>query len=185
MVGFKNHCATGTMDRKMKKTCYLLIILVLIFSISGISYSSDKKNNSGNSSEDEMAWWNNARFGMFIHWGLYSVPAGEWNGETNHAEWLLDSARIPVSDYEKLAVQFNPEKFDAAKWVSMAKNAGMKYIFITSKHHDGFCLWDRPSPKSIMSNFYFLKSFSDTKQNAGNKMFSANSSNKPLLKNFA
>ncbi len=89
-----------------------------------------------------MAWWREARFGLFIHWGLYAVPAGEWGGGTGHGEWILTTAQIPVEQYEKFAGQFNPVKFDAAAWVRMAKAAGMKYIVITSKHHDGFCLWD-------------------------------------------
>ena len=103
---------------------------------AGIIKETKKQN------DERMDWWRQARFGMFIHWGLYAVPAGEWKGETNHAEWILTTAQIPVKEYEKFALQFNPVKFDARQWVKMAKDAGMKYIVITSKHHDGFCLFD-------------------------------------------
>jgi alpha-L-fucosidase len=92
--------------------------------------------------DERMAWWRQARFGMFVHWGLYAIPAGEWNGETRHAEWIRHTARIPVTEYEKLASQFNPVRFDANAWARLAKEAGMRYIVITSKHHDGFCLFD-------------------------------------------
>ena len=88
-----------------------------------------------------MGWWREARFGMFIHWGVYAAPAGEWGGKTNYAEWIMDQANIPLEQYEPLCEQFNPVKFDADAWVRMAREAGMKYLVITSKHHDGFCLW--------------------------------------------
>ena len=89
-----------------------------------------------------MEWWRDARFGMFIHWGLYAVPAGEWNGKTGYAEWIMHEAHIPLEQYEPLCEQFNPIQFDADAWVRMARDAGMKYLVITSKHHDGFGLWD-------------------------------------------
>jgi alpha-L-fucosidase len=91
-----------------------------------------------------MEWWRDARFGMFIHWGVYSVPAGVYKGEDVNgiAEWIMFQADIPVEEYEKYPPQFNPTKFDAREWVRIAKDAGMKYIVITSKHHDGFSMWD-------------------------------------------
>ncbi len=90
-----------------------------------------------------MAWWRQARFGMFIHWGLYSVAAGEWRGQipNSTAEWIQNVLKIPSSQYQTLVAQFDPEQFDARRWVRIAKDAGMKYIVITSKHHDGFGLF--------------------------------------------
>lgn len=94
--------------------------------------------------DQRMRWWREARFGMFIHWGLYAVPAGEYKGQRSEhvGEWIMEWANIPRVEYEKFAAQFNPVKFDAREWVSIAKNAGMKYIVITSKHHDGFAMYD-------------------------------------------
>ncbi len=91
-----------------------------------------------------MRWWREARFGMFIHWGLYAVPAGEYQGKRGKdiGEWIMSWANIPRAEYEKFAARFNPTGFDAAEWVRIAKNAGMKYIVITSKHHDGFSMFD-------------------------------------------
>jgi alpha-L-fucosidase len=89
-----------------------------------------------------MQWWRDARFGLFIHWGLYAIPAGEWNGKTIYGEWIRNNAHIPLPVYDKFLSQFNPVKFNADEWVRMAKAAGMKYIVITSKHHDGFALFN-------------------------------------------
>jgi alpha-L-fucosidase len=91
-----------------------------------------------------MKWWREARFGMFIHWGVYSVPAGTYNGKPipGIGEWIMNSGKIPVAEYRKYAGQFNPVKFDADQWARLARDAGMKYIVITSKHHDGFAMFD-------------------------------------------
>ena len=102
------------------------------------TYINESKAQKG----ARLEWWQEARFGMFIHWGLYAIPAGQWKGKTGYAEWIMTQAQIPVEEYEKFCSQFNPVKFDASQWVRMAKDAGMKYLVITSKHHDGFCLWD-------------------------------------------
>lgn len=107
--------------------------------------------------DQRMQWWREARFGMFIHWGLYSVPAGRWNGKTvdGASEWLLNDAQIKVADYEPLQKQFNPVKFNAKEWVKIAKEAGVKYITITSKHHEGFAMWDtKQTDWSIMNTPY-------------------------------
>lgn len=102
------------------------------------------REDSSDDQPDRMGWWRDARFGMFIHWGVYAVPAGEWDGKTvgGASEWIMQTAKIPMSRYEPLAEQFNPVKYDPARWARIAKDAGCKYVVITSKHHDGFCLWD-------------------------------------------
>ena len=91
-----------------------------------------------------MQWWRDAQFGMFIHWGAYAVPAGVYHGERYQriGEWIMSAARIPIPEYEGFVHQFNPVKYDADAWVRAAKDAGMKYIIITSKHHDGFAIFD-------------------------------------------
>ena len=97
----------------------------------------------GPTHEARMEWWREARFGMFIHWGVYSVPAGTYHGEQSKhiGEWIMRDFNIPVAEYAAYAKQFDPEKFDAKAWVQIAKDAGMKYIVITAKHHDGFAMF--------------------------------------------
>jgi alpha-L-fucosidase len=94
--------------------------------------------------DQHMKWWRESRFGLFIHWGLYAVPAGDWKGKPvpGIGEWIMHREKIPVAEYEKLAGQFNPTRFDARAWVQLAVDAGMKYLVITSKHHDGFAMYD-------------------------------------------
>ncbi|MBA7625449.1 hypothetical protein ES703_32879 [subsurface metagenome] len=94
--------------------------------------------------DKRMAWWREARFGMFIHWGLYSLAAGMWKGRCvpGLSSWIQYRARIPIKEYEQLTKQFNPVRFKAREWVQLAKEVGMKWIAITAKHHDGFCLFD-------------------------------------------
>ena len=112
----------------------LLVLVLLTLTLPVLAQSNPEQ-------DQRMNWWREARFGLFIHWGLYSIPAGKWGNETGHAEWIRETAHIPVKEYEQFQPQFNPTKFDAAKWVALAKNAGMKYIVITTKHHDGFNLF--------------------------------------------
>ena len=100
-----------------------------------------------------MKWFREAKFGLFIHWGLYAIPAGEWKGQpvAGIGEWIMNRAKIPVKEYEQLAAQFNPVKFNADEWVQLAIDAGMKYIVITSKHHDGFAIYgSKVSPYNIV-----------------------------------
>ena len=99
-----------------------------------------------------MAWFRQAKFGLFIHWGIYSVPAGVWQGRPipGIGEWIMHNAPIPLPQYEAFARQFNPVQFDADAWVQMAADAGMKYIVITSKHHDGFAMYhSQVSPYNV------------------------------------
>jgi alpha-L-fucosidase len=103
--------------------------------------------------EKRLEWFRDAKYGLFIHWGLYAIPAGEWQGKRSLGlgEWIMFRTPVPVREYEKLATQFNPVKYNADEWVKLAKDAGMKYIVITSKHHDGFALFkSKASPYNVV-----------------------------------
>ncbi|WP_316813756.1 alpha-L-fucosidase [Pedobacter heparinus] len=110
--------------------------------------------NSMKTHDERIQWWREARFGMFIHWGVYSVPAGEWKGKAvkGYSEHLMRKEKISRADYLDLAHTFNPLKFNAAEWISTAKKAGMRYFIITAKHHDGFAMYD-----SRVSGFNVVK----------------------------
>jgi alpha-L-fucosidase len=101
--------------------------------------TADSATSTQNSRLD---WFHEAKFGMFIHWGLYAAPAGEWSDAKNYGEWIMLQADIPLKTYEGFASEFNPVEFNATQWVRLAKDAGMKYLVFTAKHHDGFCMYD-------------------------------------------
>lgn len=109
------------------------------------------ETNAGSKQNDpKMQWWREAKFGMFIHWGLYAVPSGKWGEKTTYGEWLMHTAKISRAEYSSLAKQFNPTKFNAEEWVKIAKAAGQKYMVITSKHHDGFAMFKSSDPYNIV-----------------------------------
>lgn len=117
----------------------LLVFLLSLVSYMGVSVGKDVVTDA------DMQQWRAARFGMFIHWGAYSYLAGVWKGKpvNGYAEHIMRKEKIPLEQYKKEVVaKFNPQKFDADEWVRIAKSAGMKYIVITAKHHDGFAMWD-------------------------------------------
>ncbi|MYI41727.1 MAG: alpha-L-fucosidase [Chloroflexi bacterium] len=107
-------------------------------------FKAERGQRPGANQDARLDWWRAAKFGMFIHWGVYSIPAGVWKGQhiPGIGEWIMLRAEIPIAEYEQLATQFNPVNYDADAIVKLAKAAGQKYIVLTSKHHDGFCLYD-------------------------------------------
>ena len=112
----------------MRKISFILLTLLIVGTNAWADYVPTKENL------EAREWFQDAKFGLFVHWGVYSVRG--------RAEWVLYNDKIQLSDYEKLPEFFNPIEFNAAEWVATVKNAGMKYITITSKHHDGFCMFD-------------------------------------------
>src|SRR4029078_4846403 len=134
---------TTRVEMRMRRTVTALVLMAGL--TTGVLAARQAPQPENQAQRDaRMAWWRDARFGMFIHWGLYAVPAGDYKGQRSKeiGEWIMSWANIPRAEYEKFAPQFNPVKFDAAKIVGAAKGAGMKYIVITSKHHDGFAVYD-------------------------------------------
>jgi alpha-L-fucosidase len=99
--------------------------------------------------DPRLAWYREGKFGLFIHWGLYAIPAGTWQGKQipGIGEWIMNRAKIPMREYEQLAKRFDPVKFNADEWAQLAQDAGMKYITITSKHHDGFAMFGSKASK--------------------------------------
>ena len=125
----------------MKKTLFTIFCFFVILQTTvGQQLSKDER----------MQWWREAKFGMFIHWGVYAQWAGVYKGHEQlkgGAEWIMNRSKIPVSEYQEMAKKFNPIQFNAEDWVKMAKDAGMKYIVITAKHHDGFAMFKTSASK--------------------------------------
>ncbi len=150
----------------MKNLINRLLLLTILFQLFGCR--EEKKP------VDKMDWWKDAKLGMFIHWGLYSVPAGVYNGKEigGIGEWIMNNGKIPVNEYAQYATQFNPTGFNADEWVKMAKEAGFRYIVITSKHHDGFAMFEsKVSKYNIMDATPFkrdiIKELSDACKKQG------------------
>ena len=133
----------------MKTTPYIVCLAGLILFMAMCKPADPGNTEAGTEIEIQSElpdWFNDAKFGMFIHWGPYSVLGGEWKGQVikqgDIAEWIMQIFKIPVEEYREIAAGFNPVQFDAKEWVALAKSTGMKYIIITSKHHDGFAMYD-------------------------------------------
>ncbi|MFC1764383.1 alpha-L-fucosidase [Planctomycetota bacterium] len=125
--------------------CILVMMLVAVLQAQHETGSVDPYASETKAERDaRMAWFRDAKFGLFIHWGVYAVPAGTYNGKQipGIGEWIMNRGKIPMAEYQAYAKEFNPVKYDPGAWVRLAKEAGMKYIVITSKHHDGFSLFD-------------------------------------------
>ena len=145
----------------MKRLLFACLILLTSLSVVGQAYTPTKSNL------EARKWFNEARFGLFIHWGPFSIPGS--------GEWVMNNRKITVYNYTRLQDFFNPTAFDAAAYVSMAKNAGMKYITLITRHHDSFSLWDtKYSDFNIMNTPYkkdIVKMMADECHKQGVKLF--------------
>ncbi len=123
-------------SRQRTRAAWLALAVVLASGLANPRRlrAEDPPSSSENPNAAAKRWFEDAKFGLFVHWGVYSLLA--------KGEWVMNNDKLPISEYEKLPARFNPVKFDADEWVRLAKAAGMKYITITSKHHDGFCMYD-------------------------------------------
>jgi alpha-L-fucosidase len=145
----------------MKRIACLIVVLVAValvtahepLALSPQPFVNQPATQVDPAKEKRLEWFRESKYGLFIHWGLYAIPAGQWNGKRSLGlgEWVMLRSAVPVKEYEQLAARFNPVKFNADEWVKLAKDAGMKYIVITSKHHDGFALFkSKASPYNIV-----------------------------------
>ena len=156
----------------MKKNFFRTFVFLSLFSVGMVAQNQPKKlpadleiplqygaDRLGKRQDAAMQKFRDNRLGAFIHWGLYAIPGGEWNGKvyTGAAEWLKSWAKVPAADWLKLMDQWNPEKFDAKAWAKMAKRMGVKYVKITTKHHEGFCLWPSKYSKYTVAQTPYKK----------------------------
>ena len=123
--------------------CFAPIVACLSWLTLVVSAQTPAPRPPDPARDKRLEWFREAKYGLFIHWGLYAIPAGEWQGKRSLGlgEWIMNRSQIPVREYEKLAASFNPVKFNPDDWVQVAQDAGMKYVVITSKHHDGFAMF--------------------------------------------
>jgi len=129
----------------MKNTVYTTFLFLFLGQFS-FAQTMDEMWDSRVSEKENpnLKWFKDAKFGMFIHWGLYSKLAGEYKGKRYYGsgEWIMNQGKIPVADYSKVASTFNPVGFNADEWAQLALDAGIKYMVITAKHHEGFAMYD-------------------------------------------
>ncbi|MBB5648782.1 alpha-L-fucosidase [Pedobacter cryoconitis] len=155
----------------MKSIKPVILIFLITLLIHQIGYTQQTVINNGEAmlkhgahrigrrTDADMARWRAYGLGQFIHWGLYAIPGGEWNGKIYHgaSEWIRSWDGMPKPAYDSLINHFNPTKFDAGSWAATAKQMGVKYVTITTKHHDGFCLWPSQYTKYTIANSPYKK----------------------------
>lgn len=147
--GMTMHSRFSMLEYEMNRPAYRSLCLILIAACTLLipdSHAGDDAVPTQEISRDQrIQWWRDGKFGMFIHWGLYAIPAGTWGDKVykrGYSEWIMFESKIAVDTYRQLAKRFNPEKFDAEAWAKLAQDAGMKYMVLTAKHHDGFSMYD-------------------------------------------
>jgi alpha-L-fucosidase len=152
----------------MKKIHLFTVLFCMLFSLQSIAQSPEKKarmplkhgaHRIGKRTDASMQRWREYGLGQFIHWGVYAIPGGQWNGKTTHyaAEWFRTSGLITKKEYDNLYKQFNPTKLNAGQWAKQARQMGAKYMIFTTKHHDGFCMWPSKYTDYTIANTPYKK----------------------------
>ena len=131
------------------KTRTVVLIFAFVLALVPLCLAQSGASSPDPATAAALHHFDQSKFGLFIHWGLYAIPAGEWKGKyvRGIGEWIMFREKIPVREYEQLARQFNPVKFNGDEWARVAQDAGMKYLVITSKHHDGFAMFGSKASK--------------------------------------